>query len=153
MANSGPLVEAQLVSPAWSGVSSTKAGASVGHDSNALFGSTQSVSSGGAADVLEAAWLHDAAINLDPEGSMTLTTDTAANLIADPLAGDIRVARVVLRNAADAAETITLAGGSGVTMRTNEGAADLVIGQDEAAELTFFRTSASAVDCYVTFFT
>ncbi len=110
--------------------------------------------SGGAADVLDAAWLHDGAIDFDPGGgSMTLTTDTAANLIADPLAGEIRVARVVLRNAADAAETITLAGGSGVTVRTHEGAADLVIGQDEAAELTFFRTSGTTVDLYVTIFT
>lgn len=53
----------------------------------------------------------------DPSGgARTDTTDTAANIVAamdDPAVGDSL--EIVIRNDADAAETITIAGGSGVT--------------------------------------
>lgn len=140
------------INPRLVGTASSASGKSFGFDANVGFGGVETVDSGGAADVLEAAWLHEAFINLDPGGgSITLTTDTAANMVADgaPLETQT-VRRVILRNAADAAETITIAGGAGVTVRRAEGSADLVIGQNEAAELTFVKVSGSAVELYVT---
>jgi hypothetical protein len=89
----------------------------------------------------------------DPAGaSRTDTTDTAANLAAYLLKANGAMHTVTIYNSADAAETITLAGGTGVVLLANDGAADLVINQNHVATLTFLRISATAVKCLVTFF-
>lgn len=152
MANRGPIAGGLFVDPRFAGVVKSEDDSAFDFEYNIASGGVETVDSGGSADVLEAGWLADSFINLDPGGgSITLTTDTAANIVAGALANATAVT-VHLRNAADAAETITIAGGSGVTVRTHEGAADLVIGQDETATLTFVKVSASAVECYMTIF-
>lgn len=83
----------------------------------------------------------------------TDTTDTAANIIsACNLDADGEWVEMVVYNDSDAAEAITLAGGTGVTVLAVEGAADLVIDQAASAVLRFIRTSATTVLCLATKF-
>lgn len=95
-----------------------------------------------------AAQLAGGLITRDPAGAgRTDTTDTAANLIAGTPAlsrdGDTLFCYVI--NTADAAEAITLAGGTGVTV-SNVGQ---TIAQNESALLIFKRTSSTAVTLYI----
>lgn len=94
-----------------------------------------------------AAHIAGGVITRDPAGgARTDTTDTAAELI-DALGlqenGETGVCYLI--NTADAAEAITLAGGTGVTV-SNSGQ---TVGQNESAILLFRRTSSSAVTLYV----
>jgi hypothetical protein len=81
-------------------------------------------------------------ITRDPNGAArTDTTDTAANLISTlALAADYQERECVLVNTADAAETITLAGGSGVTLKGT-----ITVEQNCAICVSILRTSASTV--------
>lgn len=96
-----------------------------------------------------AAQLAGGLITRDPNGAArTDTTDTAANLIAAAglnLANNGDTVSCDLINTADAAEAITLAGGTGVTVAN----AGQTIGQNESARLVFRRTSATAVTLYI----
>lgn len=86
-------------------------------------------------------------ITRDPAGAArTDTTPSAADLIAElGLDRDGATAVCYLINTADAAETITLAGGTGVTI-SNVGQ---TLAQNEAALLLFRRTSSTAVTLYI----
>jgi hypothetical protein len=81
-------------------------------------------------------------ITRDPTGSSrTDTTDTAANLITGlALSADYQERYCYVVNTADAAETITLAGGVGVTLKGT-----ITIAQGQATYLAIFRTGAAAV--------
>lgn len=99
------------------------------------------------AETYTAAQLGGGIIERDPNGAgRTDTTDTAANLIA-ALKLDVNgeTATCVLINTADAAEALTLAGGSGVTVKN----ALQTVGQNESAILLCRRTGAAAVDLYI----
>lgn len=75
-------------------------------------------------------------------GARTDTTDTAANIIAAcGLVNNGDFARCYYVNTADAAEAVTFAGGTGVTI-SNVGQ---TVAQNESVELVFRRTSATAV--------
>lgn len=89
-----------------------------------------------------AALLATGTIRRDPAGDdRTDTTDTAANIIsALGLDADYKEATVLIVNTAEAAETITLAGGTGVTLK---GA--ITVEQNTAIRLAFLRTGAAAV--------
>lgn len=99
------------------------------------------------AETYTAAQLKGGLITRDPNGAgRTDTTDTAANLIAGlglDDDGDSHQCRLI--NTADAAEAITLQGGTGVTVAN----AGQTVGQNESALLVFRRTSATAVTLYV----
>ena len=101
------------------------------------------------AETYTAAQLATGLITRDPAGAgRTDTTDTATNLVAAAglgltANGDTRACYLI--NTADAAEAITLAGGTGVTV-SNAGNTLL---QNESAILLFRRTSATAVTLYV----
>lgn len=72
----------------------------------------------------------------------TDTTDTAANLItALGLTTNYAAFECLLVNTATAAETITLAGGTGVTL-----SGSITVGQNQVARLVFTRTGDSAVN-------
>jgi hypothetical protein len=94
-----------------------------------------------------AAQLAGGVITRDPAGAArTDTTDTAAAIIPAMLLdndGDSDFCHVI--NTADAAEAITIAGGTGVTVSN----AGHTIAQNESAVLLFRRTSATAVTVYV----
>ena len=94
-----------------------------------------------------AAQLAGGVIVRDPNGAArTDTTDTAAALIAAmKLEADGESALCYLINTADAAEAITLAGGSGVTISN----VAQTVAQNESAVLLFVRTSASAVSLHI----
>jgi len=97
---------------------------------------------------ITAAFLLTGLITRDPNGAgRTDTTDTAANIIAGipALSVDGAVWPVILINTADAAEAITLAGGTGVTI-SNVGQ---TIAQNESALLLFRRTSSTAITLYI----
>lgn len=83
-------------------------------------------------------------ITRDPNGAnRTDTTDTAANIIAAAglaLTADYQEKDCLIVNTADAAETITLAGGVGVTLK---GA--ITIEQNTAIRIAILRTGAAAV--------
>lgn len=81
-------------------------------------------------------------ITRDPTGGdRTDTTDTAANLISGlGLDANYRERECLIVNTADAAETITLAGGVGVTLK---GA--ITIERDTAIRIAILRTGAAAV--------
>jgi hypothetical protein len=81
-------------------------------------------------------------ITRDPNGgARTDTTDTAANLITGlALSANYQERYCTIVNTADAAETITLAGGVGVTLKGT-----ITIAQNQATRLAFFRTGAAAV--------
>ena len=89
-----------------------------------------------------AALLAGGTIRRDPSGAArTDTTDTAANLIsALGLDADYKEASALIVNTADAAETITLAGGSGVTLK---GA--ITVEQNTAIRIAILRTSSTTV--------
>lgn len=78
----------------------------------------------------------------DPAGSnRTDTTDTAATLISTlGLVADWMEASCTIVNTADAAETITLAGGTSVTLKGS-----ITIEQGTAVKLTILRTSGTTV--------
>lgn len=103
-----------------------------------------------AAATLTAAQCLDGLINVDPNSAgatETLTTDTAANLIAGGVVtAAMQVRKSILINTGD--EHITLAAGSGVDL-TNAGA-DLVIEDGEVAELTFVYKGAASVALLIT---
>ena len=94
-----------------------------------------------------AAQIGGGVIARDPNGAArTGTTDTAAALIvALALMSDGDSAMCYLINTADAAEAITLAGGTGVTLNN----AGQTIAQNESALLLFLRTSSTAVTLYI----
>lgn len=83
----------------------------------------------------------------DPNGAgRTDVTPTAAQLIAGfGLENDDEVASCYLVNTADAAEAITLSGGTGVTIAN----AGQTIAQSESAVLLIRRTGAAAVSVYI----
>lgn len=100
------------------------------------------------AETYTAAQLATGVITRDPNGlARTDTTATATAIVEGTPAldtdGDILKCYVI--NTADAAEAITLAGGTGVTI-SNVGQ---TIGQNESALLIFRRTSATAVTLYI----
>lgn len=86
-------------------------------------------------------------ITRDPAGgARTDTTATAATIISEcKLDADGETAVCYLINTADAAEAITLAGGTDVTVSN----ATQTVAQDESAVLLFRRTSATAVTLYI----
>lgn len=95
-----------------------------------------------------AAQLATGLITRDPNGGgRTDTTDTAANILAalPVLANDGDTFEVRLINTADAAEVITLAAGSNVTI-SNVGQ---TLAQNESALLLFRRTSSTTVTLYI----
>jgi hypothetical protein len=81
-------------------------------------------------------------ITRDPTGAnRTDTTDTAANLIESlGLTANYQEHHCVIVNTADAAETITLAGGTNVTLK---GA--ITIAQNQSTRIAIMRTGAAAV--------
>lgn len=99
------------------------------------------------AETYTAAQLLGGIITRDPNGAgRTDTTDTAANIIAGmDLQNDGETAFCLLINTADAAEAITLAAGSGVTI-TNVGQ---TLAVNESATLWITRTSSTAVTILV----
>ena len=109
-----------------------------------------SYSTAGAA-TLTAALLKSGRLVRNPNGgAVTDTTDTAANLISGlGLTSDCDQVECYIYNSADAAETITLAAGSGVTFKTHEGNTDLIIDQNDWARLLITRISASEVQILV----
>lgn len=89
----------------------------------------------------------------DPNGAARVdTTDTAGNINAELLFNDGAKHEIVYLNLGVAAETITIAGGAGVTVFNSEGAADAVIPIGSLAKLLFVRTAAGAVSLFVTVF-
>lgn len=94
------------------------------------------------AGTLTAAALDNGLITRDPNGGdRTDTTDTAANIIAGlDLDANYEERFCVIHNTADAAETITLAGGVGVTLQSA-----ITIAQGSAVKLGIMRTGAAAV--------
>jgi len=96
------------------------------------------------AGTLTAAILAGGVILRDPNGAgRTDTTDTAANIVADATMGldaDYKEYSFYIINTADANETITLAGGSGVTLQGS-----ITIAQNSMTRLTIFRVSSTAV--------
>jgi len=89
----------------------------------------------------------------DPNGaSRTDTTDTAANINAQLLFNDGASFEIIYINTGGAGETITIAGGSNVTIYNNEGAADLVIPAQSGARLIFIRDSSTTVRVFGTVF-
>jgi hypothetical protein len=104
------------------------------------------------AATITAVALFSGAVNYDcGGGASTGTTDTAANIVSAAFDAVGQSFRCVVTNTSDAAESLTLAFGSGVTA-TNLGA-DLVLTQGEAAILEFVATnvtaSSEAVRCIV----
>jgi len=95
------------------------------------------------AAVLTAAALLSGSVNYDCNGgASTGTTDTAANIVAAAFDAVGQSFQCVVTNTSDAAESLTLAAGSGVSA-TNLGA-DLVLTQGEAAVLIFIATNVTA---------
>lgn len=90
-------------------------------------------------------------ITRDPNGgARTDTTPTGTDLETEINAQGIAVAnsdtlRCYVINTADAAEAITIAGGTGVTISN----AGQTIGQNESAILLFRRTAANTFTCYI----
>jgi len=99
------------------------------------------------AETYSAAQIAGGIITRDPAGAArTDTTDIATALIAAlDLEADGDTFVCYLINTADAAEAITIAGGTGVTIAN----AGQTIGQNESAELMFRRTSATAITVYI----
>jgi len=94
-----------------------------------------------------AAQLLTGIITRDPSGAArTDTTDTALALISGlGLAADGDIFECILINTADAAEAITLAGGTDVTVNN----AGQTLAQNESALLVFRRASATTVTLYI----
>ena len=114
---------------------------------------TSSITTAGAG-TYTAAQLYGGRITRDPTGAArTDTTDTAANIvgaIVGAAVGDTFIC--IVENTADAAEAITLAGGSGVTLERLDGTG-ATIPQNGTALLLFVLTNVTgaseAVSCYV----
>jgi hypothetical protein len=101
---------------------------------------------GTGASTLTAAQLIGGIIEGPLTGSATYTLDTAANIdavIANPSVGD--TFQVQLINTAGGAFTITIAAGSGVTLKGTA-----TVAQSKCAFLSFFRTGTAAWTCYST---
>lgn len=105
-------------------------------------GTPTALATAGAGTLLAAAILSGMILR-DPAGNnRTDTTDTAANLIAaiPALAVDYGEFEFFIVNTADAAETITLAGGVGVTLQ------DIAtIAQNSMDKFCLFRTSGTTL--------
>ncbi len=113
-----------------------------GHSTNLVEQTTVTVDSTAGNLTITAAMIVGGILRRDPNGSArTDTTDTAAALVAAlPNAAVGDTIHFYLINTADAAEAITLAGGTGVTV-TNAGQ---TIAQNEAAHLIFRFTNVTA---------
>lgn len=107
----------------------------------AVAANATTLATAGAGTLLAAAILTGLILR-DPAGAnRTDTTDTATNLVAAlPLDANYKEFHFTIVNTADAAETITLAGGSGVTLQTA-----ITIAQNSAVKLTLIRISATAL--------
>ncbi len=89
----------------------------------------------------------------DPNGAARVDTlDTAANIISMLLPNVGANHEIMYINRGEAAETITLAGGTGVTIFNNEGSSDAVIPAGSAATIKLYRVTSSVVHAYVTVF-
>ena len=100
------------------------------------------------AGTYSAAQIATGLIERDPNGAgRTDTTDTAAAILAalPHMVSNGDMFQCLLINTADAAEAITLAGGTGVTI-VNVGQ---TLAQNESAILVFRRTSATTLSLYV----
>jgi len=99
------------------------------------------LATGGAGTYLAAALL-SGIITRDPAGAnRTDTTDTAANLVAGlGLTANYQEVFCLIVNTADGAETITLAGGTGVTLQTA-----ITIARYCVTRLSIVRTSSTTV--------
>ena len=100
------------------------------------------------AETYTAAQLAGGVITRDPTGAArTDTTDTGTAIEAElpgvVANGDTLLCWVI--NTADAAEAITIAGGTGVTISN----AGQTIAQNESALLLFRRTAANTFTCYI----
>lgn len=83
-------------------------------------------------------------VHTSTTGAGTLTTDTAANIVAGiPL--DANGQTIACWYINDGDQTVTLAGGTNVTISDT----GQTVATNEAALLLFYRTSATAVVCYV----
>ena len=100
----------------------------------------------GTNQTLTAAQLLGGIIEHAPTGAATDTTDTATNLDAAYAAATKDTFVTTLINTSAGANAITLAGGSGVTLKGSA----TTVGQNKTATLTFRRTGAGAWTCYVT---
>lgn len=123
------------------GASSLAAVTTTGLEKNAPSATPANITTAGAG-TYTAANLAVGIITRDPNGTnRTDTTDTAANLITGlALSADYQERYCYIVNTADAAETITLAGGVGVTLKGT-----ITIAQNQATYLAIFRTGAAAV--------
>lgn len=96
------------------------------------------------AGTLTAAIIAGGIILRDPAGAnRSDTTDTAENLVANATLGldqDYKTFQFIVINTADAAETITLLGGTGVTLQTA-----ITIARYSMTKLELFRTSATTL--------
>jgi hypothetical protein len=101
------------------------------------------ITTAGAGSLLVAS-LKAGVITRDPAGGdRTDTTDTAANIIAAAglnLTKNYQEKQVLIVNTADAAETITLAGGTGVTIKGT-----ITIEQNCAVRIAILRTGSASV--------
>lgn len=105
---------------------------------NAL--NTDSAHGGAGAHTLVVADLSRGFIDHDPEGSTALTTPTAEEIVgAFPTKPVGFTLQLYIRNTADAAETLTLTGGTGVTVSGDAG-----IGQNESMLVLFRLDNVSA---------
>lgn len=105
-------------------------------------GTPTTLATAGASTYLAAAILTGIILR-DPNGSArTDTTDTAAAIIAaiPQLAVDYGEFTFIVINTADAAETITVAGGTGVTTQGT-----MTIAQNSANKFSFLRTSGTTL--------
>lgn len=99
------------------------------------------------AETYSAAQIATGLITRDPNGAArTDTTDTAVAIIAAlDLEADGDCFELVLINTADAAEAITIAGGTNVTIAN----AGQTIAQNESARLIFRRASSTTMTVYI----
>jgi hypothetical protein len=98
-------------------------------------------------ETYSAAQLAGGLVERDPNGAdRTDTTDTAAAIIlACGLKVDGASRLIAILNTADAAELITLAGGTGVTIRNPE----RTIGQGRLAHVLLRRTGEATLSVYI----
>lgn len=131
-------LKAPLASPTFTGTVTV-----TGKRKNAPSATPANITTAGA-ETLTAANLATGVITRDPNGTgRTDTTDTAANLIAEAglnLSADYQERECLIVNRADAAETITLAGGTGVTLKGT-----ITIERYCAVRIAILRTSATTV--------
>lgn len=101
------------------------------------------------AQTLTVARLQGGVIDADTDdGSVTFTTDTAANIVAAGYGVGESFRCIVHNNATGgSAEAVTIAGGTGVTLHGD--VATLTEGINAVADLVFVVRSSTAVDCYL----